>query len=154
MSAAHDIGTLTVAAIRAIGLETAAGVPLASANVVLRKKLELAPKERPPKVLVAVGEQPETELLTAAHKLARWSVAVAVATDGGSVLQDDTRARTWLEALEAELFDAQRTAYAALTGFVRVRAPSTRPFDPGALSKDVVWCVKVFEVHVAVALST
>lgn len=147
MSVANDIGTLTVTAIRAIGLETSTGVELDDANVVLRKKLELAPKEEPPKVLVVVGEEGEVERLTARTKLKRWPVSVAVVTAGGNKLQDDTRLRTWREEIESKLHD-DRTTFAGLTGFNLCTAEGLAPFDPGALGKDVVWSLQRFIIEV------
>lgn len=147
MSAAHDIGTLTVAAIRAIGLETSAGVPLAGANVVLRKKLELAPKEQPPKVLVCVADEGDVERLTARQKLKRWPVAVVIATAGGSVLQEDTRLRAWREQIEAKLHD-DRATFAGVSGFNLCSATGKAPFDPVALAKDICYSVQAFTVEV------
>jgi hypothetical protein len=154
MSVAGNIGTKVATAIQGINLEVSTGVMLDDARVIVRKKPELAPKEQPPLVLVVVGEEGETERLTATKKLKRWTVAVVIATAGGAKLEEDTRLRTWREQIDAKIYDQQLTTFATLTGFNECNATGRSPFDPQALSKDLVWSVQNYEIQVIETLAT
>ena len=140
MSVAGDIADLTKAAIEALALT---GV-----TVQRRKTPSLPAGENPPQVVISVGEEPETEYLTAAHNLNRYAMAVTIVTAGGKKLADDETLRSWRQSIRRKLDDLERTTFAALTGFNRVTTGGRSPFNPAALGKDLNYSVQVFTVEV------
>lgn len=156
---ATNIGTAVVTAVQGIGLVVtpavvappSPAVTLANANVLFRKRPELAPKEEPPKVFVVVGGKPDVERLTGTQKLNKWKCAVVIVTAGGTKLENDDRGRTWIEQIETAVFDQQETTFAGLTGFNRCEVADTGPFDPAALDKSLVWLASNFTVEVITA---
>jgi hypothetical protein len=140
VSVAGDIADAIVTAVEALALT---GV------TVKRRKLPSLPQgEDPPQVVVSIGDEPDTEYLTAVENLNRYPVAVTIVTAGGKKLADDETLRTWRQSVRRTLDDLERTTFAAVTGFNRVTTGGKSPFNPQALAKDLNYSVQVFTVEV------
>lgn len=139
------IADAAVTAIRALAL-----VP--DANVVRRKTPSLPHGLNPPAIVVVVGEggeEGETDYLTAAHKLNRYPTTVIIVTAaGGSLTGDDATVREWRVAIEEELADKGRTAFATVPGFILSKAVGKPPFDGSVLGRDLNYSAQTFGVQV------
>lgn len=156
MSVAGDIADKIVTAIQGIGLVVSSGptVTLNNSNVLKRKRPELAEKENPPMIFVVVGENPETEPISATLKLLKWQVAVVIVSPGGMKLEDDERARGWLDQIEAAVYDKQNTTFSSLSTFNTCDVRGRTPFDPTAMDKGLSYLTTNFTVETLHTLAT
>lgn len=150
MSVAIDIGAALVTGLRAATFVVSTGptVNLPDERIVRRKFAEVPQGGAVPQIIVVVGEDAETERLTATAKLKRWRVAVVIVTATGGQLQDDARLRDWRDTVDAVAYDAQRATFASVTGFNEVRATGRSPFDAQAAGRDYVFSTQNYEVQV------
>ncbi len=147
MSVAEDIGDAVKTALQAVTFEIDDTHNLPDASIVVRKYPELPPKQQPPQIVIVVGEESRTEPLTARQKLNRWNVAVVIITARGNKLEEDARLRTWREQISAKLYDQQRATFAGLSVFNECNHTGRSPFDPSALSKDLIFSTQNFEIQ-------
>lgn len=144
MSVAADIADAVVTAVEALALT---GV-----TVVRRKTPSLPPGVSPPQVVVSVGEEGDTDYLTATLCLVTYPVSVTVVTAaGGKKLVDDDTLRGWREQIRGAV-DA-KTAFAAVSEFNAVHSGGRAPFDPAALAKDLNYSTQTFTVEAIEARS-
>jgi hypothetical protein len=140
VSVAGDIADLVKTGITALALS--------SVTVKRRKTLSLPQGEDPPQVVVAVGDEPDTEYLTADENLNRYAVGVAILTAGGKKTGDDDTIRDWRQSIRRKIDDLERTTFATLTGFNRVTTGGRNPFNTAGLPKDLNVSIQVFTVEV------
>jgi hypothetical protein len=134
------IADAVVTAIRGLGL-------IDAESVVKRKTPSLPPGKDPPCIVVVVGEggeEGETEVLTAVHKLNRYPTTVLIITAaGGKALADDETVREWRVAIEQEVGDS-RTCWDSVPGWVFTKTIGKAPFDGSVLPKDLNYSAQTF----------
>lgn len=144
MSKAAEVAGAIKAAVE--GLGWTAGDPPAAVPVVCRKTPSLPPGKEPPQVVIVIGEEGDSEYLSAARDLITYPAAVVYFSAGGKKLADDTEVRDRREAVRKKMEAA--ATFAGVAGFNRVLAGGKAPFDPGALAKDLNASYQVFRVEV------
>ncbi len=121
------------------------GLAWAAAITERLKTPSLPQGKDPPRVVVCVGEEGETEYLTSRDRLVKYPLAVVYFSAGGRKLADDAELRERREAV-FNAVDA-KAAFAAVPEFNAVSRGGRTPFDPGALPKDLNASVQVFTVE-------
>jgi hypothetical protein len=137
MSVAGDIADAVVTAVRGLSL-----VP--SASVVRRKTPSLPQGVDPPQIVVSVGEENEITPLTSTKDRVRYPVSVTIVTGGGKKLADDDTVREWRESIRVAV--NRRATFSGVSEFNQVDPGGKRPFDPGAMAKDLNYSVLTFTV--------
>ncbi len=140
-SVSEAVGDVVKAAVEALSLTGLRGV--------VKRKLPTVPEGDTiglPQVVVSVGEEQETERLTAIHKKRTIRFAVTIVTAGGQQTGDNAAVRAWRDRIDDAIFDRQLTIFAALTNFVNLRAFGGKVFDPEALNKDFNYSALSYEL--------
>jgi hypothetical protein len=150
-STSELVGDVARAAIEALGLTrpVAGGAGTEAVPVVKRKQPGVPDGDRKglPQVVVSVGEEGETEYLTATEKLKKYPVVVLIVTNTGALAGDDPAVR-WLRSRVERTLDARSTWRGTVPGFNRVTLRHLSPFERAALPKDLNYSAVVAVVEV------
>jgi hypothetical protein len=150
-STGQAVGDAAKAAVDALALTPAGGAALVS----VKRKTPAAPEGVAgglPQLVVSVSDDMPAERLTAAHKSHFVRFAVTIVTGGGRQQADDATVRQWRQQIDQAVYDRQLTAFAAVTGFVHLKAFGGRVFDPAALARDYNYSTLKYEAHVVESL--
>lgn len=149
-STSELIGDTAKAAIEAIGLTRLVnGGPATEPVPVTKRKQPGVPegdRKGLPQIVVSVGDEGETEYLTATRKLKTYPVVVLVVTGTGALAGDDPDVRRMRELVEGEL--DKRATWTAVSGWNQVTVRNLTPFERSALAKDLNYAAVVAAVEV------
>lgn len=159
------MATSTSDAVGAAAEAMVSALNLVPAAQVVRRKVPGAPEGTVPKppegtpagqlriltISISVGEEGDTEYLTAVLKVKNYPVAVTIVTNTGRDAADDDQIRQWRQQIEVAIESRSSwRAQARVIGFGYNLATITNkpPFDPAALSKDFNYSTVVATVSV------